>query len=517
MTKRGHRDFNAGMWRMKQWVLVLVVAAAPWLAGLSFPFLYDDIGMIAENPFLEDPANVWTVLSGRTLADPHVVNGRRPVVLATYFLDRAWHGLQPAGWRVTNLALHLACVALFMGLVRRLTGHRFMAAAAGILFGLHPVVSEVVHAPGFRADMLCLLLALLALHGWLTPRARGVWLGTVAAALALLAKETALALPLALALVLWLFPRDGLVRGAAARRVALAGGMAAAFFLLWVWLPTELQAAGRVWNGESLRFPETIFSAPALWTRTLRLALVPWPLNVTPGFVPVASAFSLRFGLGCGWLLLCGWGAWAARRVAPALSLALGWMLIFFLPVANLWPLLHPVADRYLYPVLPGFALLVAWVLAPQTRRGRNVGLALLAVVYAGLSLVRVGQWQSAETLWTHAYFQNQQSATAATWLGLLREDAADPAGARVWYQAAIAANPQAAPAWANWGMLEAKAGNLTTAEPLLRRVTELQPDNPKGWRDWATCLAQMGRAEEAAAAHRVAAARAARQGSAKP
>ena len=103
LTKRGHRDFNAGMWRMKQWVLVLAVAAAPWLAGLSFPFLYDDIGMIAENPFLEDPANVWTVLSGRTLADPHVVNGRRPVVL-TYFLDRAWHGLQPAGWRVTNLA-----------------------------------------------------------------------------------------------------------------------------------------------------------------------------------------------------------------------------------------------------------------------------------------------------------------------------------------------------------------------------------------------------------------------------
>ncbi len=500
-----------GMWRMRQWVLVLAVVATPWLAGLSFPFLYDDIGMIAENPFLEDPANVWTVLSGRTLADPHVVNGRRPVVLATYFLDRAWHGLQPVGWRVTNLALHLGGVALFMALVRRLTGHRFMAMAAGILFGLHPVVSEAVHAPGFRADLLCLLLALLALHGWLTPGARGAWLGAAATALALLAKETALVLPLALGWALLLFPGCGLARRAAWRRVALAGGLALGFFLLWMGLPTELQAAGRVWNGESLRFPETIFSAPALWTRTLRLALVPWPLNVTPGFVPVTSARSLRLALGAGWLLLCGWGAWRARRVAPALALGLGWMLLFFLPVANLWPLLHPVADRHLYPVLPGFALLAAWVLAGQSRRGRTLGLGLLAVIYAGLSLVRVGQWQTAATLWTHAYFQNQQSATAATWLGLLREDAADPAGAREWYQAATAANPQAAPAWANWGMLEAKAGNLTAAEPLLRRVTELQPDQAKGWRDWATCLEQMGRATEAAAARRMAAEQAAR------
>jgi hypothetical protein len=71
--------------------------ASPWLAGLSHPFLYDDIGMIAENAFLENPANLGQVLAGRTLADPQVVNGRRPAVLATYFLDRALHGWSRRG------------------------------------------------------------------------------------------------------------------------------------------------------------------------------------------------------------------------------------------------------------------------------------------------------------------------------------------------------------------------------------------------------------------------------------
>ena len=87
-------------------VLLLAVIAAPWLVGLSFPFLYDDVGMIAENSFLENPANLGRVLTGRTLADPQVVNGRRPAVLASYFIDRALYGLEPAGWRITSRSTH---------------------------------------------------------------------------------------------------------------------------------------------------------------------------------------------------------------------------------------------------------------------------------------------------------------------------------------------------------------------------------------------------------------------------
>ncbi len=106
-----------GMNRAWKWILLLAVIASPWLIGLSYPFLYDDIGMLSENAFLDNPANLGKVLSGQTLADPQVVNGRRPAVLATYFLDRALYGLQPAGWRITNLLLHLGCVALLMGLL----------------------------------------------------------------------------------------------------------------------------------------------------------------------------------------------------------------------------------------------------------------------------------------------------------------------------------------------------------------------------------------------------------------
>ncbi len=500
----------------------LAVVASPWLVGLSFPFLYDDIGMIAGNGFLEDPANLGRVLTGQTLADPQVVNGRRPAVLATYFLDRALHGLQPTGWRATNLLLHLGCVALLMGLLWRLTGRGFFAGAAGILFGLHPVLSEAVHAPGFRADVLCFFCVLASFHAFLATGPRGAISrigGVVCLVLALLSKETAVAAPLLLGALMALFP----VAYSGSRRMkavelALCGGIAVVFFALWALLPADLQAAGGSWNGESLRFPETVFSVPALWTRTLRLLLVPWPLNVTPGFEPISSVFSIRFVLGLGWLALCGWGAWKARRAAPEVSLGLVWLLVFFLPVSNLWPLLHPAADRYLYPVAPGFAILAAWVLSRQPQPGRALGLAALAAIYALLLAVRLGQWESAGKLWTAAYFQNPKSATAATWLGLLREEAGDPTGAREFYKAAVVANPQAAAAWVNWGALEGKAENWLESERLLRRVVELRPEGAAGWKNLSICLKGQGRVAEAEeAAARATALQAAPYGSAKP
>ena len=88
--------------------------------------------------------------------------------------------------------------------------------------------------------------------------------------LALLSKETAVSAPLLLAMLLVLFP--GVFPNEPRTRwivVAISAGIGTGFFLLWMMLPAELQAVGDAWNGESLRFPQTIYSMPVLWARTL--------------------------------------------------------------------------------------------------------------------------------------------------------------------------------------------------------------------------------------------------------
>lgn len=498
------------MKRHLRWLLLGVVLLVPWLYGLGFPFLYDDIGMIAENGWLADPSNAVAAASGRTLADPHVLNGRRPAVLVSYFLDRALHGLRPAGWRATNLLLHLANAALLAALAGRLSRRRTLAALTALLFALHPVLTEPVHAPGFRADVLCLFFALLALHAWLSasagaPRRRfpaAAW-GAVmllSLAAALLSKETAVAWPLAAALLPALYPDRFPRRRAAWGWLGAAAALAAGFFALWSLLPAELQAAAGSWNGESLRPPENLWSFPALWTRTLRLLLVPWPMNVTPRFDPVVSPADGRFWMGLFWMAVCATAAWKARRRLPTVALGLGWMAAWFLPVSNLWPLYHPVADRYLYPVVPGFALLAAWLLEQQPPASRRTGAALLAVLYAALLVVRVHQWRSPEALWTAAWFQNPKSATAATWLGLLSEERGDPDAAATFYRAATEANPRSVHAWIDWGVLEGRRGNLADAERLLLTALEWSPSNSAAAANLAHCRSLMSSRTDPAA-----------------
>lgn len=488
----------SGMKKWIKWCLLVALMMLPWLYGLRFPFQYDDVGMIEENGFLADGGNAALVLTGRTLVDPEVLNGRRPAVLASYFLDRELYGLRPAGWRATNLALHLANALMLAALVRRLSGRGGLAGMAALLFALHPVLVEAVHTPGFRADVLCLFWSLAAFHAWFWAadadgggRAGAALRGAAmlaALALALFSKETALAWPLAAGAILWLYPRAFARPRAAWGLAASAAVLAAGFFAMWTVLPADLQAASGSWNGESLRPPENLLSLPALWTRTLRLALVPWPLNVTPRFDAVSSPADGRFWLGLFWMAVCGTAAWKAHRRLPTLALGLCWMAAWFLPVSNLWPLYHPVADRYLYPVVPGFALMAAWLFEQQSAGARRVGVGAIALLYAVLLVWRVWQWRTPESLWTAAYFQNPKSATAATWLGLLAEEQGDADAAATFYKAATEANPRALHAWIDWGVLEGRRGNYAESERLLLTALEISPSNKTAAANLAHC-----------------------------
>ena len=505
MTRAAGGGLNGGMKAWWKWALGMALAALPWLGGWGHPFLYDDVGMIAENAFLEEPGNWVLAATGRTLLDPAVVNGRRPAVLASYFLDRALHGLEPWGWRASSLLLHLGCVGLGAWLAKRLGANGFVVAAFGWLFALHPALVEAVHAPGFRADVLCQFWALGAMHGLLWAGGgsrRGLCLGLGCGALALLSKETALALPLALGAAMGLYPdKFGATRRKRAAIWAAAAALAGGFFWIWAALPAELQALGGSWNGESLGYPQALYSAPYLWVRSWRWLVWPWPLNVVPGFEGVETAFSWRFGVGALGVALAGWAGWKMRRAERVGALGVAWAGAFFLPASNLLPLLHPVAERYLYPMAPGFALLLAAGLGRLPRRLGRVGLAALAAAYAWGVAARVGEWRSAEVLWETAMERNPKSAVAATWLGLLREEAGDAEGARALYAEAMRLNPWEAPAWINAGALAGKGGDLAEAERLLRRATEIRPGSASAWNNLAACLERQGRREEAAAA----------------
>ncbi|MBM4086129.1 MAG: hypothetical protein FJ272_15205, partial [Planctomycetes bacterium] len=185
-------------------VLVAVVSAATYVNSLANGFVLDDLETVVDNQAIRDWRNLSLLVSPRYFRQFGEFS-YRPLATFTHFLDRGLWRLNPVGCHAVNVFLH-ALNAGLVSLVAFSMGRQVSAAlAAGLIFSLHPVCSEVVNAVSFREDALTLaflLLALLSYSRVFSGRSRGAgrrWyaISLLCHALSMLAKETGvLVLPL---------------------------------------------------------------------------------------------------------------------------------------------------------------------------------------------------------------------------------------------------------------------------------------------------------------------------------
>ena len=198
----------------------LFVVFAVWGTTVTDAFLSDDNRIVAEVQ-ADGPFARWT-------GPPDVFF--RPLVSLLFALDLAIYGLDPRGFHITNLLLHVGVglwvVALGSILARRAgiprASHRGLGLLAGAIFWIHPSHSEAVAWISGRGDLLVAFFALASVVTYLhwrdktehptthAPRGRvfrGLSVLFLLAALA--SKEAAVAVPLVLvALEVFTRPRS---------------------------------------------------------------------------------------------------------------------------------------------------------------------------------------------------------------------------------------------------------------------------------------------------------------------
>lgn len=137
----------------------------------------------------------------------------RPVFQLSYLSDFLAWGLDPVGYHLSNLALHVLASFLVFVLFWQLTHKQLPALAAGLLFGVMPIHVEPVSWFGARADGLSTLWYLLAVVFFVLfrRRLRRVFLlyAIVAFVAALMTKESSVTLPAVLMLYDWLYSWSG--------------------------------------------------------------------------------------------------------------------------------------------------------------------------------------------------------------------------------------------------------------------------------------------------------------------
>jgi tetratricopeptide (TPR) repeat protein len=355
---------------------------------------------------------------------------------------------------------------------------------------VHPLRAESVAWVTERRDVLSGLFVLLALLAYVErpagPRPRVV----VLAALALLAKASAMVLP-GFLLVLDVYPLrriggDAGWTSPAARRVlreklpfvalAAVAGVAA--------LAGQRRAGALVplaHVSAGARLGTAMYQAGFyLWKTLLPIGLQPL-YEAPPGmgpFHPLALA-----GAATG--LALGAAAWVFRKRWPGLGAAAAVYLIGFAPTNGVvqagWQV---AADRYTYlPALAWAPLVAAVVARPPALRTVRTAVAGGAVLLAAVATVRqVGFWRDSITLWERALALAPQSAIVHDLLARAYLDAGRGDDAVELFESWLRRDPGNASGWGYYGVMLANAGADERALPVLEKALALDAANASAY-----------------------------------
>lgn len=419
------------------WLVLGLVTAIAWLNAVHDAFVYDDQEFLAEGRFaglgLSDLAGLFS--QSLWEASGNTVSLYRPLLTVSFGLQSKLFGDWAAGYHLVNVALHVVATLLVFGLVRevlRSLGNgrdrsNWAALMASLVFGVHPVHSEVVNSVFNGSEIyVTILLAggLWYLLVQVSLRPVRAWLMlSVLYLCALLFRENAVSLPALAVVVLWMtgeaewksrfrrcLPAVVLLLPLAAylalRAHALeirdqpAGGSRPVPALtapgpeLRVGLPGQPLAAAMASNVSEPR-PATpvkplvgdvsvdlarLGGAVSMWFDGLKLMVWPHPLLVTRdgSTTPLALALGVQLGL---WLLVL----YALYRKRPAPAIGLGFFYIAILPSSRIVSADIPVpvlTERMLYLSSVGLVMcLAAGMIALADRWSIRIASATAAAV----------------------------------------------------------------------------------------------------------------------------------------
>lgn len=349
----------------------------------------------------------------------------RPVLELSYVYE--WHlwGMDPVGYRVTNLILHVVSGGLLVAVARQLGVRPALAACVGLLFVVSPAHVETCSWLSCRVNLLAMVFLLAAL--WVALSGRTVWSAGLTF-LALGSKETAVVLPPLMTLLGLLRAGAGATWGQRCRAALRSSWAHWAVFVVYLLLRRHV--LGTWVGGYPWRPHPDLLSVGYLLERGQLLLVALSPVNLLRNLEGTRAVLLCLNGALCvGWL-------WQLRRrrgssrggteqlagVPPrAVSLcagawfALGWFALAQVPIYNApfsaETLVDMRSSRLLYE--PTAALLVGFGLAlsalPALRHAL-IFCAALGVLYTIVAWNNVGPWITTERA------SRSLAQTAAQW-----------------------------------------------------------------------------------------------------
>ncbi len=514
---------------------VAVLATSIWLVyrpALDDPFVFDDSATIVDNESIRRLWPLWEATPGTSPLHPPIDSPvrSRPLVNLSLAINYHFGQLDPVGYRVANLAIHLLTALLLWGIVARTLRLDYFAErlrqvasplgfATGMVWAMHPLATESVVYVTQRTELLMGMFYLATLYAslryWAAERTatRTAWLvlAAMACVAGMLCKEMMASAPA----MVWLYERTfltGSFRRAWRRSWPLYLGLSL------TWIPIALVNL----NGPSTPASGFGLGVPAgVWWLTqtkvlllyLKLAVWPWPL-VIHYEIPYITTFRDAWP----------WALPASLLVAATLILVgrrssvgygLAWVLVVLSPTLLIPLVTETAAERRMYLPLAALAALLVvggYTLLrgltdgvdrePARRWKVALSLALfvgLTAIFAGVSSQRLLAYHDELTLWQDAALHQPHDPLVHANLGIALDRSGRHDEAVAEFTEAVRLDPNSFQTQYNFARALESSDQLNEAIEHYRDALRLQPEHAASHNNLGRLLAASGDSQAAA------------------
>jgi protein O-mannosyl-transferase len=504
--------------RSARWELLIAFCLAALTAVGFAPACSNGFVNLDDETYVVNNPHVRGGLTGKDVAwafETFYASNWHPLTWLSLQLDATiWKtpegALDPAGFHITSVLLHVFNAVLVFLVFNRLTGQPGPSAILAAFFAVHPLRVESVAWVAERKDVLSSffgLLAVLAYTGYAAaPSIRRYVVVAIFFALSLLAKPMWVTLPWLLLLLDW-WPlgrvpaaTDG-VKDPGFRsgwwpllREKLPLFLIAALSCLVTWLAQKVAVSSLEHVPLGSRVANALVSYAAYLAQTF------WPVDLAP-FYPLPLE-GRNFGpvVASGVFLVAVSALVASQwKARPYLAAGWLWFLGTLVPVVGLVQVGSQArADRYTYLPLIGVDLMVVWGLDELAGRLRLRKPALVAagVVVAALTLfcqAQVRLWHDEFSLWEHTLHATGDNWMAQYSLGVANERAGNMDKALERYQEAMRLNEKNAPLRARTGTLLHTLRDYGRARFYYEEALRLDPDFAQAHANLGALLRTLG------------------------
>jgi tetratricopeptide (TPR) repeat protein len=461
--------------------LIAVLGFAVYANSIGGDFVWDDEVLIRKNLAIRSFSNIKGLFrEGIGKSGAVKFPSYRPLQMVTYAIDHSLWGLDPRGYHVINILLHILAAICVYWLLCIISGDGLVSFFAGAVFAVHPIHTEAVAYISGRADPLAAVFLLLCFISYVkfdSSRNILAYFAVIAAyTLALLSRESSLILPALLLIYHYAF-RKRIRMGQLLPILA----MTVAYIILRFTLLSEILSDKESFTTLAQRLPG-VFAAVGMY---VKLLVLPFDLHMEYGqrvFSPVDPKVFFGIAVFATTLFL----ALKAKQRDRFVYFSILWFFAALIPQLNLYPIENYMAEHWVYlPSIGFFAILGKGFShiygGKRLRLPAAIAAALIIAFYGAVTVRQNRYWIDDVSLYNRTLEYNPDNPKIYKiynnmGIKYFKQERYEMAIES--YKTAIKISPVHANAYSNLGNVYATIGRNEEAVEVLKKSLSLKPDN---------------------------------------